>query len=57
MAYHRNVRTLCWRMTTMSALNKSIAKNVKLTEEKTGYNYWVSQSAGARLVALEAIKT
>ncbi len=41
----------------MSALNKSIAKNVKLTEEKTGYNYWVSQSAGARLVALEAIKT
>jgi len=40
----------------MSALNKSIVKKVKLTEEKTDYSYWVSQSAGIRLAALETIR-
>ncbi len=40
----------------MSTLNKSIVRKVKLTEEKTDYSYWINQSAGARLAALESIR-
>jgi formiminotetrahydrofolate cyclodeaminase len=40
----------------MSIVNRSIAKKIKLTEEKSEYSYWVNQSVEARLDALESIR-
>ncbi len=40
----------------MSILNKSIAKKIKLTEEKSDYSYWINQSVEARLDALESLR-
>ena len=40
----------------MSVVNRSVAKKVKLTEEKSDYRYWVNQSVEARLDALESIR-
>lgn len=40
----------------MSTVDRSVAKKIKLTEEKSDYSYWVNQSVEARLGALESIR-
>ncbi len=40
----------------MSIVNRSIAKKIKLTEEKSEYIYWANQSVEARLDALESLR-
>ncbi len=40
----------------MSIVNRSIAKKIKLTEEKSDYSYWINQSVEARLDALESLR-
>jgi len=40
----------------MSIVNRSVAKKVKLTEEKNDYGYWINQSIETRLDALESIR-
>jgi len=40
----------------MSIVNKSVAKKVKLTEERSDYSYWADQSIEARLDALESLR-
>ena len=40
----------------MSIVNRSIAKKIKLTEEKSEYSYWANQSVEARLDALESLR-
>ncbi len=40
----------------MAIVNKTIAKKIKLAEEKSDYRYWINQSIEARLDALESIR-
>jgi len=40
----------------MSIVNRSIAKKIKLSEERSDYSYWVNQSVEARLDALESLR-
>ncbi len=40
----------------MSIVNRSVAKKVKLTEERSDYSYWANQSIEARLDALESLR-
>ena len=40
----------------MSIVNRSIAKKIILTEERSDYRYWANQSVEARLDALESLR-
>jgi len=40
----------------MSIVNRSVARKVKLTEERSDYSYWADQSFEARLDALESLR-
>jgi len=40
----------------MSIVNRSVAKKVKLTEERSDYSYWANQSIETRLDALESLR-
>lgn len=40
----------------MSLINKSVITKIKLTEEKSDYEYWVKQPFEVRLETLELIR-
>ena len=40
----------------MPAVNRSMVRKMKLTEEKSDHAYWANQSVAARLDALESIR-
>ena len=40
----------------MSAVNKSMIRKIKLTEEKSDYRYWSNQPVAVRLDALESMR-
>ena len=40
----------------MSTVDRSVAKKIKLAEEKSDYSYWINQTVAARLSALESIR-
>jgi len=39
-----------------TTVNRAIVKKIKLSEEKSDYRYWASQSIEARLNALETLR-
>ncbi len=40
----------------MTIVNKSIIKKIKLSEEKSDYKYWLTQSIETRLSTLEMLR-
>ena len=40
----------------MSMVNRSIVKKIKLSEERSGHDYWINQSVDARFDALESMR-
>ncbi len=41
---------------TMSIVNRSVVRKIKLTEQGNDHSYWINQSAEARLDALESLR-
>ncbi len=40
----------------MSTIDRSTSRKIKLTEEKSDYGYWITQSVETRLEALESLR-